>query len=102
MAPGCCFRQQWTAGTGFTDARTEILRLKAQLKRTGGRAGYSEKRQRGTLQGSPTEARFINDHREIWSITVTMCRVPRLPVPDFMSGSITPYLLEQCAITSDR
>ncbi len=23
-----------TAGTGFTDARTEILRLKAQLKRT--------------------------------------------------------------------
>ncbi|RRE26248.1 transposase [Klebsiella pneumoniae] len=36
------------------DARTEILRLKAQLKRTEEERDIL-KRQRGTLQGSPTE-----------------------------------------------
>lgn len=56
------------------DARTEILRLKAQLKRTEEERDILKKAARYFARGARLKYRFINDHREIWSI-VTMCRV---------------------------
>lgn len=55
------------------DARTEILRLKAQLKRTEEERDILKKAARYFAKAR-LKYRFINDHREIWSI-VTMCRV---------------------------
>ncbi|HHT5677194.1 TPA: IS3 family transposase [Raoultella planticola] len=56
------------------DARTEILRLKAQLKRTEEERDILKKGSAVLCKGARLKYRFINDHREIWSI-VTMCRV---------------------------
>ncbi|HIB5011334.1 TPA: IS3 family transposase [Klebsiella quasipneumoniae subsp. quasipneumoniae] len=56
------------------DARTEILRLKAQLKRTEEERDILKKGSAVFFKGARLKYRFINDHREIWSI-VTMCRV---------------------------
>ncbi|ENU5708193.1 TPA: IS3 family transposase [Salmonella enterica subsp. diarizonae serovar 48:i:z] len=55
------------------DARTEILRLKAQLKRTEEERDILKKGRAVLCKGARLKYRFINDHREIWSI-VTMCR----------------------------
>ncbi|WP_202237742.1 IS3 family transposase [Klebsiella quasipneumoniae] len=56
------------------DARTEILRLKAQLKRTEEERDILKKGSAVLCKGARLKYRFINDHREMWSI-VTMCRV---------------------------
>ncbi|HHN5606065.1 TPA: IS3 family transposase [Klebsiella pneumoniae] len=56
------------------EARTEILRLKAQLKRTEEERDILKKGSAVLCKGARLKYRFINDHREIWSI-VTMCRV---------------------------
>ncbi|WP_202987423.1 IS3 family transposase [Mixta mediterraneensis] len=56
------------------DARTEILKLKAQLKRTEEERDILKKGSAVLCKGARLKYRFINDHREIWSI-VAMCRV---------------------------
>ncbi|MFP9468507.1 IS3 family transposase [Pectobacterium brasiliense] len=56
------------------EARTEILRLKAQLKRTEEERDILKKGSAVLCKGARLKYRFINDHREIWSI-VAMCRV---------------------------
>lgn len=56
------------------NARTEILKLKVRLKRTEEERDILKKAVCYFAREPDLKYRFINDHRDVWSITV-MCRV---------------------------
>ncbi|MEQ4930883.1 IS3 family transposase [Klebsiella oxytoca] len=56
------------------EAKSEILKLRAQLKRTEGERDILKKGRAVLCKGAQLKYRFINEHRTVWGV-MTMCRV---------------------------
>ncbi|WP_202959069.1 MULTISPECIES: IS3 family transposase [Dickeya] len=56
------------------EAKSEILKLRAQLKRTEEERDILKKGRAVLCKGARLKYRFINEHRNIWGV-MTMCRV---------------------------
>ncbi|WP_405424602.1 IS3 family transposase [Pantoea stewartii] len=56
------------------EARSEILKLRAQLKRTEEERDILKKGRAVLCKGARLKYRFINEHRTVWGV-MTMCRV---------------------------
>ncbi|ENU4538163.1 IS3 family transposase [Escherichia coli] len=56
------------------EAKSEILKLRAQLKRTEEERDIPEKGRAVLCKGARLKYRFINEHRTVWGV-MTMCRV---------------------------
>ncbi|MGY0157551.1 IS3 family transposase [Edwardsiella tarda] len=56
------------------EAKTEILKLRAQLKRTEEERDILKKGRAVLCKGARLKYRFINEHRSVWGV-MTMCRV---------------------------
>ncbi|WP_208020755.1 IS3 family transposase [Serratia marcescens] len=56
------------------EAKSEILKLRAQLKRTEEERGILKKAGAVLCKGARLKYRFINEHRTVWGV-MTMCRV---------------------------
>jgi hypothetical protein len=66
--------QERPAGDQLVEARSEILRLRAQLRRTEEERDISKKGRRVLCQGARAKYGFINEHANVHGIA-TMCRV---------------------------
>ncbi|EOJ4702466.1 TPA: IS3 family transposase [Escherichia coli] len=56
------------------EAKSEILKLRAQLKRTEEERDILKKGRAVLCKGARLKSRFINEHRTVWGV-MTMCRV---------------------------
>ncbi|HGT6297115.1 MULTISPECIES: IS3 family transposase [Escherichia] len=56
------------------EAKSEILKLRAQLKRTEEKRDILKKGRAVLCKGARLKYRFINEHRTVWGV-MTMCRV---------------------------
>ncbi|HHQ2454439.1 TPA: IS3 family transposase [Klebsiella pneumoniae] len=56
------------------EAKSEILKLRAQLKRTEEERDILKKNRAVLCKGARLKYRFINEHRTVWGV-MTMCRV---------------------------
>ncbi|WLP20995.1 IS3 family transposase [Raoultella ornithinolytica] len=59
---------------GLLEAKSEILKLRAQLKRTEEERDILKKGRAVLCKGARLKYRFINEHRTVWGV-MTMCRV---------------------------
>ncbi|WP_411178928.1 IS3 family transposase [Klebsiella variicola] len=71
------------------EAKSEILKLRAQLKRTEEERDILKKGRAVLCKGARLKYRFINEHRTVWGV-MTMCRVQNIARAGFCAWLHNP------------